>query len=86
MSTRRVPVWEYQYVPENKQDHCQFLERWAADLCLELDRNHPHVILIEELVVEAIHVAGMRNNSVTASMLDRTKFVHSIVKTAHVYR
>ena len=69
MSARRVPIWEYQYVPENKQDYCQFLERWASNLCLELDRNHPRVILVEELVVEAIHVAGMQNNTVTTPML-----------------
>ena len=73
-------------MPENKRGHCQFLERWAVDLCLELDCNHHHIILVEELVVKAIHVAGMRNNTVTTSMLDGTKFLHSIVKIAHICR
>ena len=86
MAADRVPLRDYDYPPENKQEHFTFLQRWATDLCYELDYKHPHVGLVDELVEEAIEVAGMRNNTVSAPILDDSLFVHSFVKTAFVCR
>ena len=82
MAADRVPLRDYQYRPGNIQDHFTFLQRWATDLCYELDCNHPHVGLVDELVDEAIQVARMQNNTASAPILDDSLFVHSFVKTA----
>ena len=86
MAANRVPLRDYQYRPENIQDHFTLLQRWVTNLCYELDRNHPRVGLVDKLVEEAIEVMRMRNNTVCASILDDSKFVHSFVKTAFVCR
>ena len=86
MAASRVPLRDYDYLPENTQEHFTLLQRWATNLCYKLDCNHPRVGLIDEHVDKAIQVARMQNSKASAHILDDSLFVHSFDKTAIVCR
>ena len=71
------------YKPENAEGDFYYMHNVAISFGVELDRRYPRVEIVDSLVFEAIATARMRNNMVTAMMLDDMKFVCQFVKAAH---
>ena len=58
------------YKPEDAEGHLYYLHNSAIGFGVELDRNYPHVEIVDSLVDEAITAARMQNNMATDMMLD----------------
>ena len=56
----------------------------AISFGVELDCNYPHVEIVDSLLDEVIAAARIRNNTVSAPMLDDSKLVHKFVKAARM--